>query len=131
MLSFLEKFPNLIPISNNSSSISYTRQSFAIASQEVVQSKDAIFSYVDMANSTFVIDVNSMNKSNASISIPSSVLDGITPVRVSHNIFVNDKLFRSDSRTLWSVIIATSVSGHTFTDLKEPVQITFSSHKVL
>ena len=131
-----------LPVPENESQATIVLPSLAIAVQEIQASNftfsavlGSAFEEIIIENNDLVFDVH--QNATASITIPASVLDfntSIRIIRITSTVYVNDLLFlrrEEGSQEVGSIIISASVSSNTsFEDLDPPVLLTFIKNPV-
>ena len=130
----LERLLDLIPLTANASTLSYTSSSYAVAAQRatVGQSEVVVFSASNSSNLTIGFSV--LSDAVATIAIPGSALDSLSgSVKITHALFTNNKLFRNSQsqEQLGSVVLASSITGRqAVNNLSEPIRIYFRKNEV-
>ena len=143
----IEEVAESIPIPENETQVVLTRESFAVAVQEVELDSFAglTFSVVvtngfDDANSQ--LDMNSLSFSEtddaiASLSLPRSLFNNLNTsknsTRITQSVFLTDSLFLRRERNfsvVGGIILAASVVGTRLTELDPPIQLSFVKNPV-
>ena len=136
-----------IPFTDNETQVVLTRESFAVAVQEVETNHfpGLIFS-VDVSNSFYdtnsQLDMNSVSFSEtddaiASLSLPNTLFDNLNSsknnTRITQSVFLTNSLFlqrENNFSEVGGIILAASVVGTRVTELDPPIQLSFVKNPV-
>ena len=143
----IEEVTESIPIPENETQVVLTRNSFAVAVQEVEPDEFPGLTFsaditngFDDANSQLDMDSLSFSETDeatASLSLPSSLFDNLpsskNSTRITQSVFLTDSLFlrrSSNFSEVGSIILAASVVGTRLTGLDPPIQLSFLKNPV-
>ena len=131
----------------NETQVVLTRESFAVAIQEVETNQFAGLTFsADVTNgfddTSSQLDMNSLSFSETddaigSLSLPSSLFDNINAskdnTRIIQSVFLTDSLFlrrEANFSVVGGIILAASVVGTRITELNPPIQLSFVKNPV-
>ena len=131
----LERLLDLIPLTMNASTLSYTSSSYAVGAQIATIGQSEVVTFSASNSSNLTVGFTALSDAVATITIPESALDSSlgTSAKITHALFTNNKLF-SNSQTqgeLGGVILASSITGRqAVNNLSEPIRIHFKKNVV-
>ena len=143
----IEEVTESIPIPENETKVVLTRESFAVAVQEVEPEQFAGLTFsADVANgfddTNSQLDTNSLSFSEtddaiASLSLPTSLFDSFNAsknnTRITQSVFLTDSLFlrrENNFSVVGGIILAASVVGSTIIELDPPIRLSFLKNPV-
>ena len=143
----IEEVTESIPIPENETQVILTRESFAVAVQEVEPGQfDGLTFSADVANgfddTNSQLDTNSLSFSETddaigSLSLPRTLFNNINTsrnnTRITQSVFLTDSLFLRREKNfseVGGIILAASVVGNSVSGLDPPIQLNFLKNPV-